>query len=106
MMKKWLGILLVCGVLSALAVTVKCTEDGEQKEFQESERNGCRLCLLPASLIHLIRSALYILNPDRHVMTVHISLSPEDPDYTSPEKSRTQNAYIRIQSVRFGEADE
>ena len=42
MMKKWLGILLVCGVLSALAVTVKCTEDGEQKEFQESERNGCR----------------------------------------------------------------
>ena len=42
MMKKWLGILFVCGVLSALAVTVKCTEDGEQKEFQESERNGCR----------------------------------------------------------------
>ncbi len=41
-MKKWLGILFVCGVLSALAVTVKCTEDGEQKEFQESERNGCR----------------------------------------------------------------
>ncbi|MCI9613546.1 MAG: hypothetical protein HFG93_00095 [Dorea sp.] len=33
-------------------------------------------------------------------------ISPEDPDYTSPEKSRTQNAYIRIQSVRFGEADE
>ena len=32
-------------------------------------------------------------------------ISPEDTDYADPEKSRTGNAYIRIQSVRFEKAD-
>lgn len=30
---------------------------------------------------------------------------PEDPDYTAPEKNRSGNAYIKIQSVRFEEVD-
>ncbi len=29
-------------------------------------------------------------------------ITPEDTDYTAPEKNRSGNAYIRIQSVRFG----
>lgn len=33
-------------------------------------------------------------------------ISPEDPDYADPEKNRAGNAYIRIQSVRFGEEEE
>lgn len=33
-------------------------------------------------------------------------ISPEDTDYASPEKNRTGSAYIRIQSVRFGEEEE